>query len=46
MGFIGGMLGQVLGHILPFAKGGKVKKMRKGGKVGRPKKARKGHKKK
>lgn len=46
MGFIGGLLGQALGHILPFRVGGKVrkpkvKKMKKGGKVGRPRKNKK-----
>lgn len=46
MGVFGGLLGQMLGHILPFKSGGKVKKMRKGGKVGRPKKAKKANKKK
>ena len=39
MGIFGGLLGQALGHILPFKMGGQVKKMKRGGKVGRPKKA-------
>ena len=45
MGAVGGILGQILGHILPFKMGGKVKKIRKG-KVGRPKKAKKSNRKK
>ena len=37
---MGGLLGQALGHILPFRMGGKVKKAKAGKKkkVGRPKK--------
>ena len=33
MGIFGGLLGQALGHILPFKKGGKVRKMQNGGVV-------------
>jgi hypothetical protein len=33
MGFCGSLIGQGLGHILPFKKGGKVRKMQNGGVV-------------
>jgi hypothetical protein len=33
MGFFGSLIGQGLGHILPFKKGGKVRKMQNGGVV-------------
>ena len=33
MGFFGSLIGQGLGHILPFKKGGKVRKMQNGGAV-------------
>jgi len=33
MGFFGSLIGQGLGHILPFQVGGQVKKIKRGGKV-------------
>ena len=33
MGFFGSLIGQGLGHILPFKRGGKVRKMQNGGVV-------------
>ncbi len=33
MGIFGNLIGQTLGHILPFKKGGKVRKMQHGGVV-------------
>jgi hypothetical protein len=39
MGIFGGLIGSALSQLLPFQVGGPVKKMKRGGKVGRPKKA-------